>query len=179
MASLAAVGVHILLDGKRLGIEGHIGTQFAAGGGADAFGGGFLEANDASGNVPARSVGLILSPGEQRAAALVALILDQEIDIDKRRKAAEKEEELFRQTAAGLRHPGVQHCKGLSLGLIHHAGCGCRLRSVEVDPFSFNHGRPLHHLRVNGADVLAKHTHAKELNRSQKENSDHQGSGSD
>ena len=116
MRALPASGIDDLLDCNRLGIECHFHPEFSARGGADAVLGGFLVANDASGNMPAGSVGLILPPGEQGTATIV---LDQEIHVYQGRKAAEEEKEFLRQPAGGLSHPGVQRRKGLIMNLFH------------------------------------------------------------
>ena len=119
MAAFPAIGVHGFLDGNRLRIEGHLRPEFPAGGGADAVRGCLLVSNDASGNVPACSVGLILPPREESP---VAIVLDQKIHIDQRREATKEEEELLRQPASGLAHPGVQRRKGLLVNVFDHSG---------------------------------------------------------
>src|SRR3954453_8517019 len=99
MAAFPSIGFHELLDGDRLRIELHFRSEFAESSGADSVFSAFLIPDDATGNMPARPVGVILPPGEQGAAPIV---LDQQVDIDQRREAAEEEKKLLGQPVAGL-----------------------------------------------------------------------------
>ena len=58
--ALAALGLNGLNDGYGLGLEIDRGAQLSPGGGADAFLGGLLVANDAAGDMPAGAVELVL-----------------------------------------------------------------------------------------------------------------------
>src|ERR1051325_5800544 len=47
-------------------------------------------------------------------------------------------------------------------------------RALEVDPFALDDIRPLAHLRLNRADVLAEDSHRQQLDRTEKEQADDQ-----
>ncbi len=86
---------------QRDGVEFHLGTEFLESARADAIGGHFLISDDSAGNVPPGSKIWVVSPREQGAAGvipvLVAIFLDQEIDVDHRQDAAGEEENRLRE----------------------------------------------------------------------------------
>src|SRR5258708_5082844 len=98
-----------LRDQQRHGIEGDVGSQFVESARAYAVGGGFLKADDAAGNVPSRAAKLVIAPGEERAGAVV---LYEQVDVDERRPAAEREEDLLGEPAAGVGEGGFHGGEG-------------------------------------------------------------------
>jgi len=63
------------------------GTQLASRYSMHALNGRFFVPDDAAGNMPARAVVIIISPGEEGS---VALVVDEEIDVDERGDAADE-----------------------------------------------------------------------------------------
>jgi len=88
--------------GRRIRLDSYL--QLLPGHRPDALCGRLLKANDASWNVPSRTVESVLAPGEQRSAGIV---LDEQVDIDQRRNAADEEEEFLGETGPGIGDVGL------------------------------------------------------------------------
>ncbi|MFZ0960197.1 MAG: hypothetical protein WAO35_04775 [Terriglobia bacterium] len=88
----------------RAWLEGHFRPQFPAGDCPHTLGGGFLESNNASRDVSAGAVELVIAPSQQRA---VLVILAEQINVDYRREAASQQEQIFRQVPPGFGAPGA------------------------------------------------------------------------
>ena len=66
-----------------------------------------------------RPVGVVLPPGEQGA---LSLVLNQKVDVDDWREAAQKEKNSSGSPPVGFSHPCVQRRESLSISLIGHSG---------------------------------------------------------
>ena len=109
MPPFAAAGIDHLMHrhGCRIGLDFHF--EFLPGHSLDALGRSLLKANDATGDVPSRPVKVVLAPGEER---LTGVVLDEQVDIDQRRDAADEKKERFGETGAGVGDVGLNGVEG-------------------------------------------------------------------
>ena len=84
------------------------GAQFASRYSMHALDSSFFVPDDAAGDMPARAVVIIISPGEKGS---VAFVLDEEIDVDEGGDAADEQKYFFEKAGAWICDGGFEGSK--------------------------------------------------------------------
>ena len=105
MSAVIAVECNFLLheDGRFVEVDGS--AKLLLCNKVEAIAGTFFKPNYAAGDVPSRPMKAVAAPCQQRA---LTIVLNQEVDVDERRNAADEQKEVVGPSTSELTSMGIQ-----------------------------------------------------------------------